>query len=114
VILEGFDDPYLPAVGDLFLVSTAILDAVDVHPRRPGVVIEIPANLGGRIQLVTRTRNLKQAGVPHPPMPSADLYEPGVFAYPRSAEALLWKREHVTWLGVLDAQTLAAVLAYWA
>lgn len=110
--LESLDDPYLPAVGDLFLVNTAILDAVDVHPRRPAVVIEVPTNLQGRIYVVTRTRNLKRSGVTHPPMPSADLHDKGVFAYLRSAEAIMWKHEHVTYLDVLDEGTLKDVLEW--
>ena len=114
LVLEGFDEPYLPEVGDLFLVSTVILDAIDIHPRRPAVVIEVPVVMSGRIYVVTRTRDMDRSGVPHAPFPEADLYEHGVFAYLRSTEAILWRRSNVTYLERLDEGTLNKVLEWFA
>jgi hypothetical protein len=109
-VVAAFDCPYLPTVGDVFHISTDILDNVDVHPFRPGVVVEIPKDLTGSVHVVTRTTETWRSGVAHPPAPELRLYEPGVFAYLRHADAYLWKREKVEFRGVLDSGTLTKVL----
>ena len=112
--LDGLDDPYLPKVGELYLVAKEILGVVDVHPKRPAVVIEVPFDINGRIHLVTRTTDLDRPGVPHAAMPSEHLYQAGVFGYLRSAAAIVWKRPHVEFIGILDAETLDAVMVWFA
>jgi len=108
--LEGLDDPYLPKVGELYLVGKEILNEIDVHPKRPAVVIEVPTDPNGFIEIVTRTTDLTRPGVPHAATPTEHLRHPGVFSYLRSASAVLWKRPRVEWLGELDEATLEAVL----
>lgn len=105
-----FTDPYLPAVGDVYWVETAILDAYDVEPRRPAVVVQVPETLDGRITVVTRTTKPGIPGVAHDPDPDLGLRKPGTFSYVRTAEARLWKRPHVEWMGTLDEDALKLVI----
>lgn len=107
---ELFTDPYLPEVGDVYWVATEILDAYDIEPRRPAVVVQVPESLNGRITVVTRTTQPGKPGVPHDPDPDLDLQKPGTFSYVRTAEARLWKRPHVEWMGTLDEDVLKSVI----
>jgi hypothetical protein len=112
--LDGLDDPYIPKVGELYLVAKEILGVVDIHPKRPAVVIEVPADLNGRIHVVTRTTDMERPGVPHAAVASDQLDQPGVFGYLRSAAAIVWKRPYVEYLGVLGDEILSAVLEWFA
>lgn len=107
-----FTDPYLPEVGDVYWVETEILDAIDVEPKRPAVVVEVPENLDGRIRVVTRTTEPGKPGVPHDPVPELGLRKRGTFSYIRTAEARLWKRPQVEWMGVLSEDVLKSVVEY--
>jgi hypothetical protein len=100
----------LPEVGDVYWVATEILDAYDIEPRRPAVVVLVPATLDGRITVVTRTTRPGIPGVPHDPDPNLGLRKPGTFFYVRTAEARLWKRPHVEWMGTLDEEVLRLII----
>lgn len=104
------DGPYAPEVGELYWIDTTILDAYDKRPRRPGLVVEVPADPNGRLTIVTRTTNIDRPGVYHDADPGLGLNRPGVFAYLRTAEAHLWTPELVTYLDRVDAELLAQVL----
>jgi hypothetical protein len=104
------DSPYLPDVGELYWVDTTILDAYDKKPRRPALVLVVPAELTGRITLATRTSDTARSGVRHDPDPALGLRLEGVFHYLRTAEAQLWTPGHVTYMDRVDPQLLADVL----
>lgn len=109
-LADLFTDPYLPDPGDLYWIDTDILEGRDKKPRRPGVVVTVPATLYGRITVVTRTTKENVSGVRHPAEPPLGLHEPGVFAYLRTAEAQLWRRPRVEWMGRLDEDVLKEVV----
>jgi hypothetical protein len=103
-------DPFLPVVGEVYWVATEILDRRDEKPRRPAVVIKVPASLNGRVVVVTRTTDLDAPGVPHGASPELDLDVEGVFAQLRTAEARLWYKPNVEWLGPLGKFLLEKVI----
>lgn len=107
---ELLTDPYLPMVGEVYWIATEILDGYDVEPRRPGVVVQVPATLDGRITVVTRTTQPGKPGVSHDPDPDLDLHKRGTFSYVRTAEARLWKRPHVEWMGTLDEDLVKLII----
>lgn len=107
---ELFTDPYLPVVGDVYWIATEILDGYDVEPRRPAVVVQVPSTVDGRITVVTRTSQPGVPGVSHDPDPDLGLDKPGTFSYLRTAEARLWKRPQVEWMGMLDENLLKLII----
>jgi hypothetical protein len=105
-------EPFLPKVGELYLVSTIIYSfghapAAD----RPAVVISVPAELASHspIQLVTRTSK-PVPGVTHPADTSLKCDRDGVFSDLVSVEQQLWRPENVDYLGVLPELFLSDVL----
>ncbi|HEY7873839.1 MAG TPA: hypothetical protein VIG64_01835 [Actinomycetota bacterium] len=107
---KPLDEPFMPAVGDLYWLNTQILWSGDRKPTRPVVVIETPAEEPGRIAVVTRTTDTTRKGVPHDPVPELGLRRPGVFADFASTESLLWTLRNVRRLGVLASDVLAKVM----
>jgi hypothetical protein len=107
----GVDDPFVPSIGELYLVRTDILLLPDPKPWRPAVVIERPAGPFGRVHLVTRTTETTRKGVEHPAVPALGLDLTGVFWRYSSAEAMAWTRRNCRLLGLLDTVTLRRVMA---
>lgn len=104
------DNPYLPDVGEIYWVDSAIIHPKDKKPDRPVLVVEVPATLSGRITIVTRTTNEERTpGVPSPPDPDLGLNKPGVWGYLRSAEANLWTPSMVEYRGPVELAVLLAV-----
>ena len=104
--------PFLPKVGELYLVSTMIYSfGHDPAADRRSVVITVPPEPESRspIQIVTRTSKAVP-GVRHPAdrLLSCDL--DGVFSDLVSVEQQLWRPENVALLGVLPDPYLADVL----
>ena len=108
VIPHLTSDPYLPEVGEVYWVDTAILQGAD-KPFRPALVLWVPPSVTGRITVATRTSAAGAAGVPHPAAPELGLKKDGVFSRIRSAEARLWTPGNVRYLGLVDASLTAAV-----
>ena len=105
-------EPFLPKVGELYLVSTIIYTfGHDPAADRQAVVICVPPEPASRspIQLVTRTSKTAP-GIAHPADMSLGLDRDGVFSDLVSIEQQLWRPPNVELLGVLPEPFLAAVL----
>jgi hypothetical protein len=105
-------EPFLPKVGELYLISTIIyMCGHDPAADRPAVVICVPPEPASRspIQLVTRTSKAVP-GVKHPADASLELDRDGVFPDLVSVEQRLWSPQNVTRLGVLPEPFLSDVL----
>lgn len=105
-------EPFLPQVGELYLITTTIFTlGSDPAASRPAVVILVPADPGSRfpIQVVTRTSK-RVPGVAHPKDRNLKLDRDGVFSDPTSIEQQLWRPENVMLLGVLPEPYLSSVL----
>jgi hypothetical protein len=106
------EEPFLPKVGELYLVSTIVYSfGYDPAADRPAVVIFVPSLLASHspIQLVTRTSR-RVPGVSHPADASLKCDRDGVFSDLVSVEQQLWRPENVECLGVLPEPFLSAVL----
>lgn len=106
-------EPFLPKVGELYLVSTMIYSfGNDPAADRPAVVINVPPELASHspIQLVTRTSK-HVPGVSHPADRSLQCDRDGVFSDLVSVERQLWRPQNVQCLGLLPEPFLSAVLS---
>lgn len=107
-----FGEPFLPQIGELYLVETIICSlGTDPAADRPAVVITVPPGSGSKspIQLVTRTSQ-NVAGVAHPADLSVGCDRNGVFSDLVSVEQQLWRPGNVLRLGVLPEPYLSRVL----
>ena len=105
-------DPFLPKVGELYLVDTAIYSfGTDPAADRRAVVVNVPSSQSSRspIQIATRTSQ-PVGGVAHPADNSVGCDRDGVFSDLASIEQQLWRPENVQYLGELPEPFLAAVL----
>jgi hypothetical protein len=105
-------EPYLPKLGELYLVETRIFSfGTDPAADRPAVVIGLPPGPESKspIQVVTRTSQ-SVPGVKHPADLSLRLDKDGVFADLTSIEQQLWRPENVLLLGVLPDPYVSLVL----
>lgn len=96
-------EPFLPELGELYLVNTIIYSfSPDPAADRPAVVLTVaPASVPHRpIQLVTRTSQ-RVRGVAHPADTSLKCDRDGVFSDLVSVEPQLWTPKNVEYLGVL-------------
>lgn len=104
------DAPYLPSVGEVYWVDSAIIHPKDKKSDRPVLVVEVPASISGRITIVTRTTNEERTpGLPSPADTELGLNRPGVWGYLRTAEANLWTPSMVEYRGSVDLAVLVAV-----
>lgn len=104
--------PYLPQIGELYLVETIIYSlGTDPAADRPAVVITVPPAAGSKapIQLVTRTSK-NVPGVAHPADLSLGCNRTGTFSDLVSVEQQLWRPGYVVRLGVLLDPFLCRVL----
>lgn len=109
--VDALDVPFLPQVGQIFLVRTIIVQPADKHDTRPMVVVASPTDLLGRISLVTRTSQTESAhGIFHPKNRLVGLNKDGVFSRLSSTEAQLWTPRNVALLGPLEPAYLVAVI----
>lgn len=105
--------PFVPLVGELYLISTAVFTFGFTDPAadRRAVVISVAAGTGGVIQVVTRTSDLEAPGVRHPKDMSLGCDRDGVFSDLGSVERQFWTPVNVKPLGVLPDPFLADVKA---
>ncbi|GAA1290459.1 hypothetical protein Psi02_15330 [Planotetraspora silvatica] len=103
-------EPFLPKIGELYLVST-IIYGYDPAADRPAVVITVPSNPAARspIQIVTRTSKYVP-GVAHPADLSLKCDRDGVFSDLKSVEQQLWRPQNVEYIGTLPDPYLSDVL----
>jgi hypothetical protein len=105
-------EPFLPKVGELYLVNTNVYSfAHDPAADRPAVVLCVPSDQVARspIHLVTRTSK-PVAGVGHPADRSLGCGCDGVFSDLVSVEQQLWHPENVELRGILPEPFLFEVL----
>lgn len=96
-------EPFLPKLGELYLVNTIIYSfGCDPAADRPAVVLTVaPEPVAHRsIQLVTRTSQ-RAPGVAHPADTALKCDRDGVFSDLVSVERQLWTPQNVEYLGVL-------------
>jgi len=109
--LGPLGEPFLPAVGQVFWVSSLLYSSSDPAPGRPAVVLLVPAVVSptARIQIVTRTHDTAVAGVQHGAelFPTLDL--PGVFSQLTSCLVSSWRPGNVLRAGSLSASVFAQV-----
>jgi hypothetical protein len=99
----------LPNRGDVYKVLGAIQDPVDKKYNRRAVVVAVPADINGRIVIITRTTNLLRRGVPSPVDHSLRLDVEGVWGYYRTVEARLWVPPDVQRIGTMDTPTVDVI-----
>ena len=95
--------PYMPTVGELYLVRTLLYSSSDPAVARRAAVITVPAvvTVASRIQLATRTSDPSAPGVKHQRDMSVDCDRDGVFSNLVSCLASSWRSGDVKPLGVL-------------
>jgi hypothetical protein len=107
------DVPFLPSLGQVYLVATALFQPPDKKPRRPFVVVDAPLTLRGRIAVVARTTDTDVDGIAHGADPALNLDKDGVFAWLKSTEAQLWTPRNALLYGQLPPLVLQQVMRRW-
>lgn len=106
-----------PVVGGLYRVDTVLLSVHDPKRRRPAVVIALPPYGLPDLPVLTRTSDTTVRGIPHPRNPGLGLSKDGVFgyAYLRRIDARHFTASPhaVVFLGMLEQEYFAKVLAWW-
>lgn len=105
--------PFLPAEGEIYWVDTLLYTASDPAPRRPAVVVDVPEPAHSPIRIATRTTNLEVRGARHAAQPEWGLEE-GVFSDLNLVKKSEWCSPRVSLIGVLDSDTMAAVVGRFA
>lgn len=110
--LGPFGTPYLPVVGELYLVRTLLYSSTDPAPARRAVVVGVPSILtpAARIRLVTRTSDMKVPGVKHDRDLALDCDVDGVLSDLVSCLASSWRPGDVKLLGPLPQAVLDALM----
>lgn len=106
----------LPIVGGLYRIDTILLSAYDPKPKRPAVVLAMPAYGTTDVRVLTRTSDTTQRGVQHPKSRSLGLTKDGVFAYKflRSLDQKCFSdTTRVVYLGMLEPVYFQKVQAWW-
>jgi hypothetical protein len=110
--LGPLGEPFLPAVGELYLIDTAVYTlGIDPAANRRAVVITVPAISGSKapVQVVTRTSQ-DVPGVGHPADLSIVCDLDGVFSDLVSIEQQTWRPGNVLKLGDLPEPYRSRVL----
>jgi hypothetical protein len=111
------DEPFLPEVGDIYLVVTRIYAlGFDPAARRPAVVVTVPPVTVTHtpIQIVTRTSDTSAPGIAHPKDTRLNLDKKGVFSEFGSVEPTLWTPRNVLRLGTLGEPYIGKILERFA
>lgn len=110
--LGPFGDPALPAVGELYLVSSLLYHSNDPAAARRAVVLGVPLNEtpGAYIQIATRTSDTSMPGVFHPADLGVECDLDGVFSELHVCLAESWRPGNVRLLGVLPEPYRTSVL----
>ena len=107
------DVPFLPTVGQVYLVATVLFQPPDKKPHRPFVVVDAPLTMRGRIAVVARTTDTNAAGIAHSADPALSLDKDGVFALLKSVEAQEWTPRNAALCGQLPPAVLQQVIRRW-
>lgn len=107
------DVPFLPTVGQVYLVATVLFQPPDKKPHRPFVVVDAPLTLRGRISVVARTTNTDADGIAHGADPALGLSKDGVFALLKSVEAQEWTPRNALLYGELPPAVLQQIIRRW-
>ena len=104
-------EPFIPEVGDVYLVNTILYSASDPAAVRPAVVLEADPNPFRPIRVVTRTSDTSVRGVAHPAESALGLERDGVWSDLTSVEQGRWREPDVRRLGTLREDVLGRVRA---
>ena len=106
--------PYVPVVGELYLVRTLLYSSTDPAGARPAVIVGIPSSPTptARVRLVTRTSDRTVPGVRHDRDPALGCDRDGVFSDLVSCLVLSWRSGDVKLLGPLP-QDIVDLLLDW-
>lgn len=105
-----------PIRGGLYLVNTSLLSGSDPKPKRPAVVVTLPAYGLTDVPLLTRTTGTSERGVEHPTNATLGLTQRGVFAFRflRSMDSKYFAQGEITpFLGMLEAPYFEQILTWW-
>jgi hypothetical protein len=100
----------------LYLVNTSLLSGIDPKPKRPAVVVALPAYGLTDVPVLTRTTDTSERGVGHPANAALGLTKPGVFAYRflRSMDSKYFARAEITpFLGMLETVYFEQIVTWW-
>jgi len=104
-------DPFVPQVGDVYLVNTILYSASDPASARPAVVLEADPNPHRLIRVVTRTSDTSVRGVAHRADRALGLERDGVWSDLTSVQQDRWREPDVRRLGTLREDVLKGVRA---
>jgi hypothetical protein len=102
----------LPTVGEVYKVRGDVQIPSDKKWDRRAVVVGVPADVDGRVRIVTRTSDLQRSGVPSMKDFTLGFDLDGVWGYYRSVDARLWVPPSVTYVGVLDVSVVKAIYKF--
>lgn len=112
ILPPGLDlmyEPYLPDLRGIYWVDTVLLDPSDEKPRRPLVVVAIPDDAFGTIQVVVRSTTNKN-GPSHAKQPQHGLNQEGWFSMLGAISSELWTPENATSADLLlDEETFSYI-----
>ena len=105
-----------PIVGGVYRIETSLLSGRDPKPKRPAVVLALPAFGLTHVPVLMRTTDTHEVGVLHPASRSLGLTREGVFAF-RFLRSLDQKwfnvPEAVEFLGMLEPAYFGKIQAWW-
>lgn len=106
----------VPIVGGLYRIDTILLSGYDPKPKRPAVVVAMPAFGTTDVRVLTRTSDTTQRGIQHPRNRSLGLTKNGVFVYRflrRLDEKCFSRTTQVVYLGMLEPVYFQQVQEWW-
>jgi hypothetical protein len=112
--LGPYGPPYLPVVGELYLVRTLLYSSADPAPARRAIVVGVPSALTptARVRLVTRTSDMTVPGFRHDRDMTVGCNLDGVFSDPVSCLASSWRPGDVKLLGLLTHGMVDSLLEW--
>lgn len=108
--------PEHPIVGALYRVETALLSGSDPKPKRPAVVVALPAYGLSDVSLLARTSNLSAPGIKHEANDGIGCTLPGVFGFRfvRSLDVRYFAVPQVArYLGMVEEDVFARIMTWW-
>lgn len=108
--------PFVPKIGELYLVRSLLYSSADRAAARRAAVCSVPGviTVASRIQLVTRTSNVDAPGVKHARDLSISCDRDGVFSDLVSCLASSWRPGDVRFLGVVPAPLMDELTAWFS
>ena len=105
-------EPFLPVVGEVYLVNSLLYSASDPAAGRPAVVVEVPEPTFRPIRIVTRTHRSAVRGVPHAVDLALGLEMEGVWSDLTSVDKAKWRSPDVVRRGILPEAVFAQIVKW--